>query len=197
MTSDEASLQHLASFMTFTWNNFDVNDWIIVESGSISPKRKDISMLQTGLCLTIFVTFLNLQYGTRALYAFGLVCGNVKVVLILASVLSCLFFLLLHNFCCHFLCVIGRHNIFGESLGRHWDAARRNLTAGLWRHLPAWAFRKSINTSTFTWSDGHTIDKHVIPTKDTTMTHFLHHLWIVADGTVNFTRKYTLYLHYA
>lgn len=63
-----------------------------MESGSISPKRKDISMLQTGLCLTIFVTFLNLQYGTLALYAFGLVCGNVKVVLILASVLSCLFF---------------------------------------------------------------------------------------------------------
>lgn len=49
-------------------------------------------MLQIGLCLTIFVTFLNLQFGTRALYAFGLVCGNVKVVLILASVLSCLFF---------------------------------------------------------------------------------------------------------
>lgn len=121
MTSDEASLQHLASFMTFTWNNFDVNDWIIVESGSISPKRKDISMLQIGLCLTIFVTFLNLQYGTRALYAFGLVCGNVKVVLILASVLSCLFFLtftqlLLSLFVCNWKT---QHfwREFGEALG--------------------------------------------------------------------------------
>ena len=141
MTSDEASPQHLASFMTFSWNHFDVSDWIIVESGSIcltkGERRRHVSnrAVSDSFC---HISKLTVRHSCALYAASGLVCGNVNVVRIFNSLLSCPFYPL-HNFFCYFLCVMLWYGMYisdkglPESVPHYCNCSVRGVEITRWK----------------------------------------------------------------